>query len=69
MPHALIAQTIRDNYVASHTFRFITPAVTETSKVPNLCTSCHKERDDAWATKELTKWKTTSPWRMTQPLM
>lgn len=26
-------------------------------------------KNNAWATKELTTWKTTSPWRMTQPLM
>ena len=65
----LIAQTIKDNYVASHTFRFITPALTEASGVPNPCTSCHKDKDAAWATKELKGWKTTSPWRMTMPLM
>jgi predicted CXXCH cytochrome family protein len=65
----LIAQTIKDNYVASHTFRFITPALTEESKVPNPCTSCHTDKDAAWATKELKGWKTTSPWRMTMPTM
>ena len=60
----LIAQTIKDNYVASHTFRFITPALTEKAGVPNPCTSCHKDKDNGWAAKELKGRSTVSPWRM-----
>jgi len=60
----LIAQTIKDGYVASHTFRFITPALTEEANVPNPCTSCHKDKTNAWAADALRQWKTTSPWRM-----
>ena len=63
----LIAQTIKDNFVASHTFRFITPTLTEQAGVPNPCTSCHKDKTNAWAAKELQGWKTVSPWRMAQP--
>ncbi len=63
----LIAQTIKDGYVASHTFRFITPTLTEQSGVPNPCTSCHTDKSTAWATQQLQSWKTTSPWRMAQP--
>jgi predicted CXXCH cytochrome family protein len=65
----LIEQTIKDNYVASHTFRFITPTLTEQSGVPNPCTSCHKDKDNAWAAKELKNWGSVSPWRMAQPAL
>jgi predicted CXXCH cytochrome family protein len=59
-----IEQTIKDNYVAAHTFRFITPDDTERSGIPNPCTSCHKDRSNDWARQELAKWTTTSPWRV-----
>ncbi|HEY9126172.1 MAG TPA: cytochrome c3 family protein, partial [Acidobacteriaceae bacterium] len=59
-----IEQTIKDNYVAAHTFRFITPHETEQSGIPNPCTSCHKDKNLAWATQVLKGWQTTSPWRV-----
>lgn len=59
-----IEQTIKDNYVAAHTFRFITPRQTEQSGIPNPCTSCHKDKTTAWATEQLKSWTTTSPWRV-----
>ncbi len=62
----LIEQTIKDNYVATHTFRFITPAETDQSGIPNPCTSCHKDKSTAWATTALKSWNTTSPWRVGQ---
>jgi len=64
----LIEQTIAGNYVASHTFRFITPALTEESGVPNPCTLCHTDKDNAWAAAQLKTWNSVSPWRMAQPL-
>ncbi len=64
-----IEQTIKDNFVRSHTFRFITPVLTEQSKVPNPCTSCHGDKTNAWALKELKGWGTVSPWRMEQPAL
>ncbi|HKF48787.1 MAG TPA: cytochrome c3 family protein [Terracidiphilus sp.] len=64
MPH--IEQTIKDNFVAAHTFRFITPRETELSGIPNPCTSCHKDKSTAWATEQLKAWNTTSPWRVAQ---
>jgi predicted CXXCH cytochrome family protein len=59
-----IEQTIKDNYVAAHTFRFITPTETEQSGIPNPCTSCHKDKSNEWAKAELKGWSTTSPWRV-----
>ncbi len=61
-----IEQTIKDNFVAAHTFRFITPKETEQSGIPNPCTSCHADKVTAWATNELKSWSTTSPWRVAQ---
>jgi predicted CXXCH cytochrome family protein len=60
----LIEQTIKDNYVAAHTFRFITPIESEHSGIPNPCISCHKDKSNAWATAELRKWSSVSPWRV-----
>jgi len=59
-----IAQQLADVNVRSHTFRFIAPSETVALKVPNACTSCHQDRSNAWATTELRKWKTASPWRV-----
>lgn len=61
-----IAQTIANVNVRSHTFRFITPAMTRQYKIPNACTSCHKEKDNAWAERELQSWANVSPWRMAE---
>jgi predicted CXXCH cytochrome family protein len=61
-----IAQTIKDNYVSAHTFRFITPDETEQSGIPNPCTSCHKDKTTQWAKDQLKTWTTTSPWRVAQ---
>jgi hypothetical protein len=59
-----IEQTIKDNYVAAHTFRFISPLETEQSGIPNPCTSCHKDKSNEWALAQLKKWSSTSPWRV-----
>ena len=59
-----IEQTIKDNYVAAHTFRFISPVLTEQSGIPNPCTSCHKDKSNQWALAELKKWTNVSPWRV-----
>jgi hypothetical protein len=46
------------------TFRFITPAATQTLNVPNPCTLCHKEKSIEWAEQTLGAWTERSPWRM-----
>ena len=50
--------------VRSHTFRFITPGMTDKYKMPNPCTSCHKDKSTAWATEQLRRWPEHSPWRV-----
>jgi predicted CXXCH cytochrome family protein len=59
-----IEQTIADVNVRSHTFKFITPATTERLKVPNPCTGCHTDKNNAWARDALLKWPEVSPWRV-----
>ena len=60
-----IEQTIADVNVRSHTFRIIPPSATERLKVPNSCTSsCHADKDAAWAAAALKGWREFSPWRV-----
>lgn len=61
-----IEQTIKDNFVHAHTFRFITPEETRQSGIPNPCTSCHKDKSTDWATAQLKTWDSVSPWRVTR---
>lgn len=49
-------------FAHAHTFRFITPAMTERYGIPNPCTGCHADRTSQWATTWLERW--FSPWRM-----
>ncbi len=49
--------------VRAHTFRFITPDMTDKYKIPNACTSCHTEKSAEWAKEQLRKWPEHSPWR------
>ena len=61
-----IEATLADDFVRSHTFRFIPPSMTEQSGIPNPCTSCHKDRTAAWAKDALRGWRDRSPWRVAQ---
>ena len=59
-----IEQTIADVNVSSHTFHFVTPADTDSMKIPNACNVCHTDKDTAWAMTALKTWNDRSPWRM-----
>jgi predicted CXXCH cytochrome family protein len=61
-----IVTTIANVNVRSHTFRFVTPAMTDRYKIPNPCTSCqtHTDKSTAWATEEMRRWPEQSPWRL-----
>ena len=60
----LIAQELGDVNVRSHTFRFVTPSMTDAYKIPNPCTSCHKDKSTDWARQALKSWPGLSPWRV-----
>jgi predicted CXXCH cytochrome family protein len=64
-----IAQTLGnkqdgDIFVASHTFRFLSPTLTESSGIPNPCAACHKDKTNVWAAAQLRSWNSASPWRV-----
>ncbi|HLY09312.1 MAG TPA: cytochrome c3 family protein [Planctomycetota bacterium] len=58
-----IEQTISDVMVRSHTFRFIPPTLTERSKIPNSCNTCHTDKSVEWSLAALKSWPEFSPWR------
>ena len=58
-----IQQTIADVNVRSHTFRFVTPAESDSLKIPNACNVCHADKSTSWATAALKSWADRSPWR------
>ncbi len=62
----LIAQTIGDINVRSHTFKFVYPAKTDSMKIPNACNVCHTDKTTAWSIEALNKWSDRSPWRVAE---
>jgi predicted CXXCH cytochrome family protein len=61
-----IEQTIANVNVASHTFHFVSPAATESLKIPNACNVCHNDKSAAWAAETMKSWTDRSPWRMSK---
>jgi len=51
-------------FVATHTFRFVPPSLTDSLNIPNACNACHKDKDTKWAATQLASWKDHSIWRM-----
>ena len=60
---AIESEGVPGTFVHAHTFRFITPAMTDKYKIPNPCTSCHKDKTTAWAADAMRHWPEQSPWR------
>jgi predicted CXXCH cytochrome family protein len=58
-----IEQTIADVNVRSHTFKFITPGLTDDFNIPNPCLSCHADRKTGWVRDNMRNWAGISPWR------
>jgi predicted CXXCH cytochrome family protein len=59
-----VQQTIATVNVRSHTFRFISPVMSERYGVPNPCTTCHKDKTTAWAIDALKSWPSVHAWRV-----
>jgi predicted CXXCH cytochrome family protein len=53
-----------NTFVHAHTFRFVTPAMTDQYKIPNPCTTCHADKTTAWASEAIRRWPERSPWRL-----
>ena len=50
--------------IRSHTFKFIAPLEADRNKMPNSCTTCHTDKNVAWATDALKTWPEFSSWRV-----
>lgn len=50
-------------FVHAHTFRFISPEMTDKYKIPNPCTVCHADKSASWAKEEMARW-TAVTWRI-----
>jgi predicted CXXCH cytochrome family protein len=61
---AIESEGVPGTNVHAHTFRFITPAMTDQYGIPNPCTSCHTDKSTAWATDAMRHWPDRSPWRL-----
>jgi len=60
----IATEGVPGSLVRSHTFQFISPAMTERYKMPNPCTTCHADKTTAWASGALATWPGMSPWRV-----
>jgi predicted CXXCH cytochrome family protein len=59
-----VEQTIANVNVRSHTFKFISPAMSERYGIPNPCTTCHEEKSNEWANEALRSWPSVRAWRV-----
>ena len=59
---AIETEGVPGTFVHAHTFRFVSPAMTDKYNIPNPCTSCHHDKSTAWATDALRHWPERSPW-------
>jgi len=59
---AIESEGVPETFVHAHTFRFISPDMTDKYGIPNPCTSCHKDKNTAWAKEAMSKWPEFSSW-------
>jgi predicted CXXCH cytochrome family protein len=60
---AIETEGVPGTFVHAHTFRFISPEMTDKYGMPNPCTSCHKEKTTAWAKDQMRRWPEYSSWQ------
>jgi predicted CXXCH cytochrome family protein len=60
---AIESEGVPGTFVHAHTFRFISPAMTDKYKIPNPCTSCHQDKSTMWAEDAMRQWPEHSPWK------
>lgn len=61
---AIESEGVPGAFVHAHTFRFISPAMNDRYKIPDPCSSCHKDKSTAWAEEAMRRWPEASPWRL-----
>ncbi len=61
---AIESEGVPGTFVHAHTFRFIAPEMTDKYGIPNPCTSCHKDKNTAWAKDAISKWPEFSSWML-----
>jgi len=61
---AIESEGVPGTFVHAHTFRFISPAMTDKYKIPNPCTSCHADKSTTWAEEAMRRWPERSPWQL-----
>lgn len=50
--------------VHAHTFRFVSPEMTDKYGIPNPCTSCHRDKTTSWAEGTMATWKEERLWQL-----
>jgi predicted CXXCH cytochrome family protein len=60
---AIETEGVPGAFVHAHTFRFVSPEMTDKYAIPNPCTSCHKDKSTDWAKDAMRHWPDHSPWR------
>jgi hypothetical protein len=53
---AIETEGVPGSFVHAHTFRVVTPTMTDKYGIPTPCTSCHKDKSTAWAEDAMRKW-------------
>src|ERR1700722_6525583 len=53
---AIETEGVPGAFVHAHTFRVVSPSMTDRYSVPNPCTSCHKDKSTAWAQDAMIRW-------------
>jgi predicted CXXCH cytochrome family protein len=60
---AIESEGVPGAFVHAHTFRFVSPTMTDKYKIPNPCTSCHADKSTTWAENAMSQWTERSPWK------
>jgi predicted CXXCH cytochrome family protein len=53
---AIETEGVPGTFVHAHTFRVVSPSMTDKYSIPNPCTSCHKDKSTAWAQEAMSGW-------------
>jgi predicted CXXCH cytochrome family protein len=53
---AIETEGVPGAFVHAHTFRVITPSMTDKYGIPNPCTMCHKDKSTGWAQDAMNRW-------------